>query len=98
MYDGVRDARYAEFMEAAVTHFKHFDGDQSGAIDKAEFVPLFENLQVSSRVASAKPEWPCATPLQHQTLYVCQRGVVGVLVKVVLYFHFAKNITKWFHL
>eukprot|EP00729_Bicosta_minor_P002702 gene2702-16137_t len=43
--DSVEEEGYAEFMEAAVTHFKHFDGDQSGAIDKAEFVPLFENLQ-----------------------------------------------------
>ena len=43
--DAVEEEGYAEFMEAAVHHFKHFDTDQSGTIDRKEFTGLYENLQ-----------------------------------------------------
>ena len=43
--DEIEDDSYAEWMEAAVQHFKYFDADQSGSIDSAEFAQLYENLK-----------------------------------------------------
>eukprot|EP00039_Didymoeca_costata_P019131 m.336364 g.336364 ORF g.336364 m.336364 type:complete len:167 (+) comp17830_c0_seq1:81-581(+) len=42
--DAHEDPAFSEFLEQAVQHFKYFDKDHNGSIDKDEFKHLYDNL------------------------------------------------------